>query len=161
MIRATIGHLQQCVVSADRRARWRCCPPAIFASNKRSDGNQELDCRRKMAFFAVQTAGNKAAMSASSDALEASIAAQRITKEGDVASSPSPLVDTSRSANRFLFAVGKVLPFASPLRIPSCNGRFQRRAGSINCCVLSFTRGRRCLVALSVWKQLKISKQVF
>ena len=48
----------------------------------------------KWPFFAVQTAGNKAAMSASSDALEASIAAQRIAKEGDVASSPSPLVNT-------------------------------------------------------------------
>ena len=48
-----------------------------------------------------------------------------------------------------------------PVHIPSCNERFQRRAGSANRCVLSFKRGRRCLVALSVWKQLKIGKQVF
>ena len=71
---ATNGRLQQCVVSANRHARWRCCPPAICASNKRSDSNQELDCHRKMAFFAVPPAGNKVAMIASSDALEASIA---------------------------------------------------------------------------------------
>ena len=75
MLGATNGRLQQRVVSADRRARWRRCPPAIFASNKRSDGNQELDCRWKMAFFAVPSAGNKVAMIASSDELEASIAA--------------------------------------------------------------------------------------
>ena len=36
--------------------------------------------------------GNKLAMSASSDALEASIAAQRVVKESDVTSSPSPFV---------------------------------------------------------------------
>ena len=54
-------------------------------------------------------------MRASSDELETSIAAFSATKEGDVASSPSLFVDTYRSANRFLLAVGKVLPFASPL----------------------------------------------
>ena len=47
--------------------------------------------------------------------LEAPIPAFSAAKEGDVASLPSPLVNTSRLANRFLLAVGKVLPFASPL----------------------------------------------
>ena len=56
------------------------------------------------------------AMSASSDALEALIAAQRIAKEGDVASSPSPIAKSKRLANRHLFALGKVLPFAGPLQ---------------------------------------------
>ena len=57
----------------------------------------------------------KVAISTSSDELEASIPAFSAAKEGDVASLPSPLVNTSRSANRYLLAVGKVLPFASPL----------------------------------------------
>ena len=61
----------------------------------------------------------------------------------------------------FLFAVGKVFPFAPPLHIPSCNKRFQRRVGSINRLVFSYKRGRRCLVALSAYKYLKIGKQVF
>ena len=74
-IRATIACLQQRVVSADRCARWQSCPLAIGANKEPSDGNQEIDCRRKMASFAVPPVGNKAAMSASSDALEASIAA--------------------------------------------------------------------------------------
>ena len=60
-----------------------------------------------------------------------------------------------------LFAVGEVLPFASPLHLLRCTERFQQRAGSINCCVFSFERGRRCLVALFACKQLKIGKQVF
>ena len=41
------------------------------------------------------------AMSASSDALEASITSFSATKEGDVASSPSSLVNNIRSANRY------------------------------------------------------------
>ena len=94
MIGATIACLQQWVVSDDRRARWRSCPLAIGTSKEPSDDNQELDCCREMASFAVPTAANKAAMSAFSDALEASIAAQCIAKEGDVASSPSPLINT-------------------------------------------------------------------
>ena len=79
----------------------------------------------KVASFAVPLAGNKLVMSAPSDALEASIAAQRVVKEGDIASSPSPLVKSKKSANRSLFAVGEVLPFASPLNVPSCNECFQ------------------------------------
>ena len=67
----------------------------------------------KVASFAVPHTGNKLAMSASSDALEASIATFLATKEGDVASSPSTVVKNKRSANRHLFAVGKLLPFAS------------------------------------------------
>ena len=66
-----------------------------------------------MASFAVPHAGNKLAMSASSNALEASIAVFSVAKEGDIASSPSPVVKNKRSANRHLFAVGKLLPFAS------------------------------------------------
>ena len=54
-------------------------------------------------------------MRASSDELEAPITAFSGGKEGDVASSPSPLENNQRSANRSLFAVSKVLPFASPL----------------------------------------------
>ena len=67
----------------------------------------------KVASFAVPHAGNKFAMSASSDALEASIAALSAEKEGDVASSPSLVVKDKRSANRHLFAVGKLLQFAA------------------------------------------------
>ena len=74
-IRATVARLQQRVVSANRRARWRSSLLAIGANKEPSDGNHEIDCRRKMASFAVPTAGNKAAIEASSDALEASIAA--------------------------------------------------------------------------------------
>ena len=68
----------------------------------------------KVASFTVPHAGNKLAMSASSNTLEASIVAFSAAKEGDVASSPSPVVKNKRSANRHLFAVGKLLPFASP-----------------------------------------------
>ena len=64
------------------------------------------------------------ALSASSDALEASIALFSASKEGNVASSPSPFVNNQRSANRVLFAIDKVLPFVSPLHIQSCNKRF-------------------------------------
>ena len=53
----------------------------------------------------------------------------------------------------------------APVRLPphlvSCNGRFQRRAGSINRPIFSFEKGRRCLVALSAFNQQKIGKQVF
>ena len=51
--------------------------------------------------------------------------------------------------------MGKVFPFASPLHIPSGNKRFQQRAGSANRYVLSYKRGRRCLVALSACETLK------
>ena len=100
-------------------------------------------------------------MSASSNALEASIPAFAAGKEGDVLSSPSPLSNSKRSANRYLFAVGKPLLFASPVHLLCCNERFQQRAGSINRCVFSCKRGRRCLVAFSACKQLKIGKQGF
>ena len=103
----------------------------------------------------------KVAISTSSDKQEASIPAFSAAKEGDVASLPSPLVNTSRSANRFLFAVGKVLLFAFPLHMPSCNERFQERAGIINRFVFICKRGRRFFVPLSAWRQLKICKQVF
>ena len=93
------------------------------------------------------------AMSASSNALEASIPAFADAKEGDVASSPSPLLESKRSANRYLFAAGKPLPFASPLHVPCCNERFQQRAGSINPRVCGCKRGRRCLVALSATRK--------
>ena len=59
----------------------------------------------------------KVAMSASSDELEASIASFSATKEGDVASSPSPLVKLKDRQTGVLFAVGKVLPFALPLHL--------------------------------------------
>ena len=112
----------------------------------------------KVASFAKPHVGNKLAMIASSDALEASIAAQRVVKESDVTSSPSPLVKSKRLANRYLFAVGKPLLFASPVHLLCCNERFQQRAGSINPRVCSCKRGRRGNVALSACKQLKIGK---
>ena len=99
--RAPNGRLQQGVVSTNRCARWRSCPLTIGRSKEPSDGNQELDCHRKMAFFAVPLAGNKVAISASSDELEASIASFSAVKEGDVTSSPSLLVNNQRSANRY------------------------------------------------------------
>ena len=82
--------------------------------NKDPTAIRRLIAVGKVASFAVPHAGNKLAMSASSDALEASIATFSAAKEGDVASSPSPVVKNKRSANRHLFAVGKLLPFASP-----------------------------------------------
>ena len=78
----------------------------------------------KVASFAVPHAGNKLAMSASSDALEASIAAFSASKEGDVGSSPSPAVKNKTSADKYLFAVVKTPPFASTLHVINCNGRF-------------------------------------
>ena len=105
----------------------------------------------------------KVAISASSDELKAPIAAFSVIKEGDVASSPSPLANNQRSANRFLFAVGKVLPFASPMHLLCSTERFQRQAGSINRCVFTYKRGRRCFVALYAtnkgnnWKQVILS----
>ena len=93
------------------------------------------------------------AMSASSNALEASIHEFSAPKEGDVASSLSPFVKSKRSANRYLFAVGKPLPFASPLHLFCCNESSQQRAGNINPRIFSFKRGRRCLVALSALKK--------
>ena len=57
-------------------------------------------------------------MGASSDELEASITAFSAGKEGDVASSPSPAVKNKRSANRYLVAIVKTLPFAAP---PECD----------------------------------------
>ena len=57
------------------------------------------------------------AMSASSNALEASIPEFSVVKDGDVASSPSPLVKSKRSANRYLSTVGKPLLFASPIHL--------------------------------------------
>ena len=64
------------------------------------------------------------AMSASSNALEVSIPEFSAVKEGDVGLSPSPLVKSKRSANRYLFAVVKLLLFASPHICLSWNGRF-------------------------------------
>ena len=84
-----------------------------------------------------------------------------VAQEGDVSPSPSPLVKSKRWANRYLFAVVKLLLFAFPLHLLSWNGRFQRRAGSINGPLYSCTRRRRCLVALPTRKKQKISKQVF
>ena len=103
------------------------------------------------------------APNASRDELEAPITAFSGGKEGDVASSPSPLENNQRSANRSFFAVSKVLPFACPFIcyvVMRASERF-RRAGSTNHCVFRWKRGRRCLVALSAWKQSKIGKQVF
>ena len=56
------------------------------------------------------------AITASSDELEASIAWFSAAKQGNVSSSPSPLVNTERWQTSFLFAVGKVLP-SHPLSI--------------------------------------------
>ena len=100
-------------------------------------------------------------MSSSSNALEASIPAFAVGKEGDV-SSPSPLSNNKRLANRYLFAVGKPLLFASPVHLLCYNERFQRRAGSINRFVFSCKRGRRCLVALCATnKGKKCNQAVF
>ena len=51
---------------------------------------------------------------ASSNALETSIPEFSAVKGGDVASSHSPLVKSKRSANRYLFAIVKLLLFSSP-----------------------------------------------
>ena len=93
------------------------------------------------------------AMSASSNALETSIPEFSAVKGGDVASLHSPLIKSKRLANRYLFAVVKLLLFASPPHLFSWNGRFQRQARSINGLIYSCTRGRRCLVALSALKK--------
>ena len=100
------------------------------------------------------------ALNAYSDELEARIATFSAVKDGDVASSPSPLMSNQRSANSYSFAVGKVLPFASPLLLLCCTKRFQRRAGSIHRCVFSYNRGRRCLVALCAMNRGKNRKQI-
>ena len=99
-------------------------------------------------------------MRASNDELEAPITAFSGGKEGDVASSPSPLGNNQRSANRYFVCRQESAPFGSPLHIPSCNESFQRRAGSINRSALSCKRGRRCLVVLSACESLKIGEQV-
>ena len=100
-------------------------------------------------------------MSASSNALEASIPAFSAVKDREVASSPSGAVKNKRSADSYLFAVVKTPQFASAPHVISCIGRFQRRAGSINRLVLNCKRWRRYFVALSALKQQKIGKQVF
>ena len=97
-----------------------------------------------MASFTAPTAGNKVAMSASSDELEASIALFATTKEGDVTSSPSLLVDNQRLANRFLLAVGKVLPFASLL----LHGVAMRASSDeLEASIASFSAAKECDVA--------------
>ena len=92
--------------------------------NKDPTAIKRLIAVGKVASFTVPHAGNKLAMSASSDALEASIAAFSAAKEGDVALSPSPAVKNKRSADRYLFAIVKTPPFASAPHVISCNGRF-------------------------------------
>ena len=67
---------------------------------------------------------------------------------------------SKRSVNRYLFAVVKLLLCASPLQVLTCNGRFQRRAGSINRPIYSSTRERRCSVALCATNKQKNGKQV-
>ena len=80
---------------------------------------------KKVASFAQPPTGKKLAISTSSNAPEASIATWHIVEEGNIASSPSPLVKGKKSANKYLFARGKVLPFASHLHMPSCDEHFQ------------------------------------
>ena len=64
----------------------------------------------------------KVAMGTSNDELEASITAFSAAKEGDVASSPFPLSNNKRSANRYFFTVVKTLPFAgAPPPLPGCD----------------------------------------
>ena len=101
------------------------------------------------------------APNASRDELEAPITAFSGGKEGDVASSPSPLGNNQRSANRYFVCRQESAAVRMPLHLLCCNEGFQRRAGSTNHCVFRWKRGRRCLVALSAWKQSKIGKQVF
>ena len=72
--RATIACLQQRVLSVNRHGRWWNCPLAIGATKEPSDGNQELDCHRKVASFSMPSASNRVAMSTPSNMLEASIA---------------------------------------------------------------------------------------
>ena len=55
---------------------------------------------KRVAYFAVPPVGNEIAMSASSNAPEASISVFEVAKEDDVASLPSPLVKSKRLANR-------------------------------------------------------------
>ena len=64
------------------------------------------------------------AMRVSRDVPEASIIAKLVVKEGDSTSWPSPLAKRKRLENRPLFAMGKVLPFASPLYVPTRNEHF-------------------------------------
>ena len=66
-----------------------------------------------------------AAMSASSNVMGALIAASIVAKEGEIVSPPSLIPNDQRLANKYLFAVGRVLLFAFPLHIPTCNERFQ------------------------------------
>ena len=101
----------------------------VARSPSEQENNNPTAIRRliavgKVASFGVRHAGNKIAMSASSDALEASIAAFSAAKEGNVALSFSPAIKNKRSAGKYLFAVVKTLPFASTLHVISCNERF-------------------------------------
>ena len=63
-------------------------------------------------------------MIASNDVVEASIAMQCVVKEGDIASSPAPLIKSKRLANKSLFAVCKLLPFESYNAFTVWNERF-------------------------------------
>ena len=74
-------------------------PLAIGANKERSDGNQELDCRWKSGLLCSATCGQKLAMSASSDALEAFITAFAFGDGGYDAASPSTLVKKKILAN--------------------------------------------------------------
>ena len=85
---------------------------------------------------------SKVAMSASKNVLEASITVERVSKGGDVASSPSLLIASTRS--------GKCSLVHSPLHVMSCNECFQQQAGSINPHVYSCKRWRRCPIALCI-----------
>lgn len=56
----------------------------------------------------------KVGMRASSKALEALIDVVTIEKEGDVTLLPSPFIKNRRLGNGYLFAMGNVLPCATP-----------------------------------------------
>ena len=99
-------------------------------------------------------------MGASSDGLKASIDSFLVAREGDATSSASLLPNNERSTNRYLFAVVKLLPFASHPNVMSCRGRFERRAGNINRLVFSCKNGRCFPIAFCATKKQTIHKQV-
>ena len=87
---------------------------ASAQENNDSMATRSLIAAGRVVYLSVPRAGNENAMSASNNALEASIGAQRFTKEGDVASSLSPLVNSRRSAKRVLCLPWVKLPRSCP-----------------------------------------------
>ena len=82
-------HSQQCVVSANRCTNGDVAYSPLDQAKNHLMAIGSLIAIGKMASFEVPPAGKKLVMSISSDALEASITAFPVAKEGDVALPPS------------------------------------------------------------------------